>query len=286
MAATDFNIRQAISEGVLTARNMALPTAPYYLIAGLIAGALLVFDHAFSTNEITTIIAYLVEIILTCMVAVVFYRLAVDEGQPGEKIVRNTRNLFLAMALVSILFGIVLFLLLLFFSIFSGILLATTGFDPVAVENDPALWGDEVSRLLGSPAGLVLSILVLMALAGLFWLSARLVLYGVTTVVSGRIRVFQTWGWTRGAGLGITIAGSVMVFLPLVLAILVALFLESAVTGTSLLEESVLSVPQNIMVEVGTLVLSWPIFLLGHGFAVAVYNQLCPELLDVEEAFG
>ena len=30
----------------------------------------------------------------------------------------------------------------------------------------------------------------------------------------------------------------------------------------------------------------YPVFLLGHGFAVAVYRQLSPELVDVEDAFG
>ncbi len=286
-----FNGRQAIGEGSKLARQLALSTMPYYLIACLISVALYTASAYFFMPPLVDYTVYIVELALSCMVTVVFYRLAVEVGNPARKLIRDTRNLFWASVLVGLLYLILIFIIALFLMLFSGILLAISGFDPSQADNgssaaNPApqdlFYSEAIDEVLFSPSGVILALLVSVAVGGLAWLAARLVLFGIVTVVSGRIRIFQTWAWTGGAARNIAWSSGFMVVLPFLISVMALYLLDAQLSPT---DEG--APWQSVLIfNLIAYILYWPAMLLGHGYAVAVYNQLCPELLDIDEAFG
>lgn len=276
-----FSKREALKQTYATARMLALPILPYFLVAASVVIALYTVSAVMSGGSTPDFLIGLVELILISSVAVLFYLKALKRSDPAEHLLRDTRNVFFATLLMGLLFGIIGFLLALFFSVFAGILLANDGFDPETFNDDPALIAQQIGAFLQEPAGMIIGALLLVACLALAWLAARLVLYGIATAASGRIRVFETWGWSKQNGFSILLVGLVVSFLPS------AIMLAGILGITHQLETATTSLWQATLInETSRFGLLYPVFLLGHGFAVAVYRQLSPELVDVEDAFG
>lgn len=276
-----FSKREALKQTYASARMLALPILPYFLVAASVVIALYTVSAVMSGGSTPDFLIGLVELILISSVAVLFYLRALKRSDPAEHLLRDTRNVFFATLLMGLLFGIIGFLLALFLSVFAGILLANDGFDPETFNDDPALIAQQIGAFLQEPAGMLIGALLLVACLALAWLAARLVLYGIATAASGRIRVFETWGWSKQNGFSILLVGLVVSFLPsaIMLAGILGITHQLEITTTSLWQATLIN-------ETTRFGLLYPVFLLGHGFAVAVYRQLSPELVDVEDAFG
>ena len=276
-----FSKSEALRATFTFAWEQVLRILPYYLVVCFIVMALSVLNIMTGGGAGRDFLIGLVELILISAVAVLFYLRALKHSQPAEYLLRDTRNVFFATLLVALLFLIVGFLIALFLSVFAGILLANDGFDPAALGDDTAEIAEQIAVFLQQPEGVIIAVLVLISLVALSWLAARLILYGVATAVAGRVRVFETWGWTRQHGVQILLAGFVVSFLPLFIARLANFAIGS--------DGAILRLPlwfMTLVTEGVGFVFYYPVFLLGHGFAVAVYRQLSPELVDVEDAFG
>lgn len=276
-----FSKRDALMESYQVARKLALPLLPYYLVAAGLIVALYVLSTLINAAEAVTFVIDILGIVLMCSIAVMFYLRALQRQDPLANLIRDTTNLFLATLLVALLFSIMGFLHGLFLVVFAGILLVADGFDPEAFEGNNAEITSQITQFLQQPEGFIIGVLLLITLFVLGWLAARLVTFGIATAAFGRIRVFQTWGWTRGHALSLMLTGAVVSLLPFIVMLTASLVVSFQLEDTNLPRWLVQLVDQCVMYT-----LFYPAFLLGHGFAVAVYRQLCTELLDVEDAFG
>ena len=250
---------------------------PLYVLAALISGsaAWVSFLPVAGVLGVTLVATF----VAACAAAVFYQRaLGVSEAtgilQPGAR-------LFLGSLLVQLALLIIAFFCALFLILMGGIFLGTEGFDPEIAAEDPAEFARSLAAILDGPAGWILSLLLLAALAGLAWIALRLLLFGVGTVARGELVIFQTWGWTEGHVAKLALASLVLVVVPWSVAILLATALE----GLLGYEAGVSSVLATFLVEFGASVLAYPVFLLGHGFAVSVFRQLSPDMMDLEGAF-
>lgn len=278
--AKPFSGTLAIAQGVRHARETAMAVLPYYLVAsGVLVGVTLLRKTLVAPDYVALIVTAL-EALLFSAVAAQFYGRATKSD--AISLVRGALRLCSAAMLVLLLFTLLIFLAGFFLSILSGLLLAVEEFDPIAAETDPRVLAGSISQLIVGPGGVILAVLISVMALGMGWLAARLVMFGVATSVAGKVQIFRTWGWTRGHGFRLLASGSLMVAAPFVAAILVNIGIDNVLMAQG-------SVPVSLRIfsiEGLDHLIGWPVFLLGHGFAVAAYEQLSPRLLDVEANFS
>ncbi len=268
------------------------PSAPWVLLYCLASGVFnvlpLLADPASFDVLLYMLAGGLVALVAGVLLSARLYQLALPEAD--RSLPQVAQRLILSNLLVYIAFGIVLFLLGLFFSITAGILIAVSGYDP-SEAGDPADVTTSIVALSSSGAGVVIYLLLAVALAGLIYLSLRLVLYGAATAAEGRPLVFETWGWTRGAVRSLFVVALATHLAPYLAAFVVnsliatAFGLPSAFDFATAVEQPITD-PATAFVwaVIGTLIAS-PGIILGHGMAAAAYRRLAPTGQAAVEAF-
>lgn len=283
--ANGFSKRGALKDGWALARRSASATLPYYLIAAVILIALTLIEGEISPPDYVLLLLIVLQTLLFSAVSARFYLSAM--GTKGERdFVRDPARLFLATLLMAFLFAIILFLIGLFLVLLSGIMLGLEGFDPEAAQGDAGGFDQTMIAIMGGPSGIVLALLIVVSSLAIGWLAARLTLFGVATIAAKQIRVFRTWSWTKGHGVDLVIAGLLAVIVPNVIVVIGYIGMEVVLSGRSFLDVYELDAWQTLTLEAFHFAIAWPVFLLGHGYAVAAFRQLNPEMLDVEAAFG
>ncbi|WP_300379484.1 hypothetical protein [Henriciella sp.] len=279
-------------------KSIAWPTAPGLLLfATAVAGQSWFNRLAAAGGQLTLLwmAVGLVTIFVGCCWSADMYRKLLPEAGRNGLFV-DAGRLFLANLAVYGLYFILIFLLTLFFSIFAGILIGTTGYDPSETpESSQAVW-ESMRALSDSGGAAVLYLLLFVALAGLVWLGLRLFVFGVATVAENRMTIFRSWSWTSRHASRIALLWVMLQLLPwIVLTLLASGLLQLSGVETVFSFYAVGELPSEAqglapwqvaaLTGVATLVLA-PFYWLGHGLAVALYQRLAPTRVDAETTFG
>ncbi|QYJ00028.1 hypothetical protein KUV46_11835 [Thalassovita mediterranea] len=278
------------------ARTVAIPTLP-----GLLLMAAAVFAQSYVNrlaNEGGEPVFYwfamglLVIFVGSFWSATMYRKLLPEAGTSG--VFGDASRLFLANLAVYGLYFILLFLITLFFSIFAGVLIDASGYDP----SQSGQAADEVWRsidaLSGSGAAIILYLLLLVSAGALIWLGLRLFLFGAATIAERHVTIFRSWPWTAKHVSKLALLWVGVQLLPwLVLSLIASVVLHAGGIMTVI---SVYAPPPQSAEALGDfefaglaalafLILA-PFYWLGHGLAVALYQRLAPTRVDAETTFG
>lgn len=284
------------ADAVANARTVAVSTAPGLVLFCAAMGAQAYFNEL-ANHGGNLLLLWLVVSQLTlfvgCFWSADMYRKLLPEAGT-RRVIGDAWRLFLANVAVYALFFIICFLLTLFFSIFAGILIGTSGYDPSQnVDPTEAVW-QSIDALAGTGGAAVLYILLLIAAAGLVWLGLRLFLFGAATVAAGQITIFSSWPWTKRHVARIALLWLALQAVPWLVLTLIAsgvLHLAGINTVYSLVAGAQSAAPELpvwyicAMTAIATFVTA-PFYWLGHGLAVALYQRLSPIRVDAETTFG
>lgn len=117
---------------------------------------------------------------------------------------RDEMNLAGVLACLAFLFFIVAMVAIMVIGFALAALLARSGVDAAALQAVPP--NEAMTRLgaaLGADGMFVFFSLLSVLIVFVLWISARLVLAYPATVAEGRMRIFDTWAWTKGAALAV-----------------------------------------------------------------------------------
>ncbi|WP_018147529.1 hypothetical protein [Henriciella marina] len=221
------------------------------------------------------------------------YRRLLPEAGTGSALTDAVR-LFVANLAVYSLFFILLFLLTLFFSIFAGVLIDASGYDPAAAGQSPDEVWRSMEALSSSGAAVILYMLLVVASGALIWLGLRLFLFGPATIAERHVTIFRSWPWTSRHVARIALLWVSLQLVPwLVLSLIASLLLHAGGMATII---SVYAAPPGAadalgdvefagLTGVAVLILA-PFYWLGHGLAVALYQRLAPTRVDADMTFG
>jgi len=279
---------------------MIAPTFLWFLLFAGVTVAFGLYDEysnlAYSPGLIAllALAGILLGLASSCAWAVSVYRRLLPRVSQNS-FAADTSKLVVANILVILVFVLVAFMIGLFLVIFSGIMIVASGYDPSG--RDAADISGSIAALQASGGIWLIYALSAVGMVVLVWFGLRLILYGVATVIQGRVIVFRSWGLTKGAAVKIALLAALFVGVPFVLLMLAnettahMLGLETwwAEGGFSF-EESATPVTGGILQST----LGWglaalyqlPVFLLGHSLAAALYRRLGPETVDAEGTFG
>ena len=289
------------ADAAANARRVILPTLPGLVLFAVAMGAQSWFNGLAADGGSFTLLwlcVSLMTVFVGCFWSADMYRKLLP-GEGGQSLFVDTGRLFAANLAVYGLYFILGFLLTLFFSIFAGILIGTTGYDPSSeAASSEAVW-QSIEALNTSGGAVVLYVLLLAAALGLVWLGLRLFLFGAATVGEGRMTIFRSWGWTRGHVLKIAALWALLQLLPwIVLWALATGLLHVAGAGTvfsvatagsgEALSEAIIRpgpLAQATLNALATLLMA-PVYWLGHGLAVSLYRHLGQQAVDADTAFG
>lgn len=192
--------------------------------------------------------------------AAAYQRLLGVEG----KVLRSAWQLMLAWFLVAVIAAIIVTFLLLFFSLIGsslGVVSAERGQDIT----------DMAAQMRDSGTFYPLFGLFILTLLGVFWFSARMMLFAAATVAQGSVHVFRTWAWTKGAFLRLAFGLIVFVLLP----VLAALYVAHGVLGLLPATESLaMMAVQSAAVHAAAMV---PVVWVSHGFTAFVLSEILPK---------
>ncbi len=296
----DIKIRPVMRETIDGAVAMIAPTFLWFLLYASVASAIGLYqEYGYMFADLSllagsSIIWILAGLLVSCAWAVSVYQ-GLLPGSSKNTVAVDTGKLLVANLLVILVFILVAFMIGLFLVIFSGIMIAASGYDPSG--SDAADISGSIAALQASGGIWMIYAISAVGLAILIWFGVRLILYGAATVAQGRVIVFQSWGLTKGATLKIALLTVLFVGVPLAL-MAVANEATAHVLGLKTLwsevgisfEESATPVTGGILQSVMAWGLSalyqMPVFLLGHSLAAALYRRLGPETVDAEVTFG
>jgi hypothetical protein len=278
------------------ARSVAFPTLPGLLLFALAVGAQSWINQL--AQEGGEPVFYwlgmgLVTIFTGCFWSATMYRCLLPEAGT-QSVFSDATRLFLANLSVYGLFFIILFLLTLFFSIFAGVLINASGYNPSETGQSPDEVWQSVEALSNSGGAAILYGLLLIALTALVWLGLRLSLFGVATVAERHMTIFRSWPWTSQHVLRLALLWVSLQLVPwLILSLLASAVLHLG--GISTVFAFYLGAPSvagpvepvvfGALAAAATLVFA-PFYWLGHGLAVALYQRLAPNRVDAETTFG
>lgn len=285
-------------EALVNARAVALPTLPGLILFAAAMGAQSWFNGLASDGSsfmLMWMCVSLMTVFVGCFWSADMYRKLLP-GTGGPALFVDAGRLFLANLAVYGLYFIIGFLLTLFFTIFSGILIGAAGYDPSdAGDGTEAVW-QSIEALSNSGGALVLYGLLMLAAAGLVWLGLRLFLYGAATVGESRLTIFRSWPWTRGQVWRIGLVWLVLQLVPWIVLTIIAsglLHLGGVDTVFSFTTAgqagpdgaAAPAAIHAVLTGAATLILA-PFYWLGHGLAAALYRHLAPGRVDAETTFG
>lgn len=295
-AVSSLSTSSLMRDTLASARKVSVATLPALLLFCIAVGVQSYFNTLASQGGqlvFLWVLSGIVTIFIGCFWSADMYRKLLPEaGTRG--VLADALRLLVANLAVYGLYFLLLFLLTLFFSIFAGVLIGSAGYDPSdAPTSTEAVW--QSMRALSSSGGaVVLYLLLLLAAAALVWLGLRLMLFGAATVAERNLVIFRSWSWTSGHAARIALLWAFLQLIPWLVLTLVATGVMYTMGFESVFSpftggEQGLSQAQHLMralaVGLGTLVTA-PVYWLGHGLAVAIYQRLAPNRVDADTTFG
>ncbi|MAP94225.1 MAG: hypothetical protein CMK07_04665 [Ponticaulis sp.] len=156
------------------------------------------------------------------------------KGVAGLQLGPDEGRLYIA----HVMFYFVLFLLGLIATVLVSILtapvIAMLVPDIGAVAEDQAAFQQLAEEFSRTPTGIALSILFLgLVSLPLLYMSARLVTFPAATLAEKRVRIFDTWAWTKGEVWRV-IAAMIFTLAPLLVLTASGVFIASALTGITM----------------------------------------------------
>jgi len=290
MTNADLSFGSVFKESLTGARAVIVPSLPWLMLFAFVAGyrawlsAGLVGSQANFAIDVGLLLCTLYA---GCLFSAVIYKRLLPEA--GSKLRSAALRLTLANLLLYMAVLIILFILALFLSIFSAVMVGLTDYDPSKA--DPSEVASSLAALQESGTIWPLYVLLGASIVGMVWFALRMIVFGAATVAAGKVTVFQSWPWTKRHVL--TILGPAIVLQVVVFAVLFvageALTKALGVPSTFMLtfeRESTLSFEfgevERTLDQIGigtairTLMLA-PFWWLGHALAVVLYRRLAPE---------
>ncbi len=293
MTVSSLSTSSITADTLQNAKTVAVPTLPGLLLYCMaIAGQSYFNTLADQGGRFVFLWACvgMVTVFVGCFWSADMYRKLLPEAGTGP-VTRDAIRLFLANLAVYSLFGLIGFLLMLFFMLLAGSLIGASGFDPSeASPGQDAVW-QSISALSASGGAVVLYVLLFVAAASLAWLGLRLILFGVATVAERHVTIFRSWPWTSRHVARIALLWLFLQVLPwLVLTLVASALMHAAGMSTIFSFYGDTGSPPSewlaaIIMAAATLV-SAPFYWLGHGLAVALYQRLSPNRVDADTTFG
>jgi hypothetical protein len=295
MSSTSLRTGAIARETLANAQALILPTLPGLLLfAAAVAGQSWI--NRLATEGGQTVFYWMamgvVTIFVGCFWSATMYRRLLPEAGT-RSVMADAIRLFLANTAVYGLFFIIGFLLTLFFSLFSGVLIATSGYDPSEGSSPDEVWRS-VEALSNSGGAMVLYALLIVAASALVWLGLRLFLFGVASVAERHLTIFRSWPWTDKHVARIALLWVSLQLVPWLILSLVASGVLHAGGFDTVFSFYVGPQPDGsaasditfaALSAVSTLLFA-PFYWLGHGLAVALYRRLAPNRVDAETTFG
>ncbi|MEM5517817.1 hypothetical protein WNY37_12740 [Henriciella sp. AS95] len=295
-AASSMRFDTVARDAFAMARRVMLPTAPALLLFAVAVGIQSYFNTIANHGGQLVFLwmtTGLITIFVGCFWSADMYRRILPEAGT-RSVISDAIRLFLANLAIYGLYFVLLFLLTLFFSIFAGVLIGSTGYDPSeTLDSSQAVW-ESIRALSSSGGAVVLYLLLLLAAAGLVWLGLRLFLFGVATVAERDLTIFRSWPWTSKHVSRIALLWVFLQLIPWLVLTLVATGVMYAMgfeavfsfyTGAAEDAEMSQSVMRAVATGLATLVTA-PFYWLGHGLAAALYQRLAPNRVDADTTFG
>lgn len=283
---------QIFRETIAGARRVVVPSLPWLFLFAFAAGyrdwsgVAMPDTQAFLLLDLLILLGV---IYAGCLFSAVMYKQLLPEATWPLRALAlrlGLANLSLYMATI-----IIVFILALFLSIFSGVMVGLSDYDPS--NTDPTDITQSLAALYESGAIWPLYILLFAAIAGLCWFAVRMILFGAGTAVQGQVIVFQSWGWTKTHVAKITGLVFVLQVAVFIVFFVCAEWLTQAIgypstTVITLTQESTLSLDFGDPDDVGISALQYgigtairvlilaPFWWLGHALAAALYKRLAP----------
>jgi len=296
MTASTLQTASISRDALANARAVAFATLPgLFLLAAAVAGQTYVNRLAQAGGEpffYWTLLGAVV-IFTGSFWSATMYRRLLPEAGTGSTM-RDTIRLFAANLAVYALFAILIFLLMLFFSIFSSVLIDASGYDPSQSGQSAGDIWRSVEALSDSGAAIILYALLVIAAGALVWLGLRLFLFGAATVAERHVTIFRSWPWTSKHVARIALLWVGLQLIPWLVLSLVASLVLHVGGGTVIV--SVYALPPGAGAELGDaafaglvgmcVFLLAPYYWLGHGLSAALYQRLSPNRVDADMTFG
>ncbi|MEO0549248.1 MAG: hypothetical protein AAFZ91_04950 [Pseudomonadota bacterium] len=290
MTNADMSLGSIFKESLDGARAVIVPSLPWLALFAFVAGYRAWTSAGLAGSQASLAVEaglFLCLLYVGCLFSAVMYKRLLPET--GSKLRSIALRLSLANLLLYMAVLIILFILALFLSIFSGVMVGLTDYDPSNA--DPSEIASSLAALQESGTIWPLYILLAASIAGMVWFALRMIVFGAATVAAGKVTVFQSWAWTKRHVL--KILGLAIVLQALVFAVLFAageaLTNALGVPSTLLLtfeRESTLQFEFGEaertldQIGIGTAIRTFllaPFWWLGHALAVALYRRLAPE---------
>ncbi|WP_084419453.1 hypothetical protein [Henriciella litoralis] len=295
MSSTSLRTGSIAKESLANAQAVILPTLPGLLLfAAAVAGQSWI--NRLATQGGQTVFYWMamgtVTIFVGCFWSATMYRHLLPEAGT-RSVMADAIRLFLANTAVYGLFFIIGFLLTLFFSLFSGVLIAASGYDPSETGSPDEVWRS-VEALSDSGGAMVLYALLIIAVCALVWLGLRLFLFGVASIAERHLTIFRSWPWTAKHVARIALLWVSLQLVPWLILSLVASGVLHAGGFDTVFSFYVGPQPDGsaasdltfaLLSAISTLLFA-PFYWVGHGLAVALYRRLAPNRVDAETTFG
>lgn len=252
-----------VSDSLARTRALIVPSLPYAVLFAVACGVLvwaagvLPEDGAgffpFAGLALLTLFAH-------SLFSVSMYMAALDLD--AQLLVRAWK-LSLAWILVLVIAAIGASMIILFFALIGASLGVVSGESGQEIT-------DMAAQMREGGTFWPLFIVFLLTLFGVFWFAVRMMTFAAATSARGRVHVFRTWAWTKGAFSRLGPAMFGLVAVPIGVLTLIATWGVSAIIPVAQT-----TVETGVCAALFMFILS-PSAWLGHGFAAAVFAALAP----------
>ena len=279
---SDLNLARAITDSARSGFGALVATLPFAFLYCLVAGLGGAVVQTQAGGVWAGLIALTAVLIAGASWSAAMYRRLMPETD--QSIASTARLLSVANALVYMLFGLLVFILMLALFLITLMLAVGSGYDMSADQTESMETSLELLRTSGAIWIWYAIIAAIVSVLG--WFAVRLLVFGAATVETGAVRVFQTWGWTKGRLVTLSLASTALIALPFMLVMAAQLPLAALVgepmgwapwaVGLEVAEiEAAPFANVALFWGVSAAIATVPIA-LGHGLAVQVYRVVKP----------
>lgn len=279
---SDLNLARAITDSARSGIGALVATLPFALLYCVVAGLVGAVVQTQAGGGWGALIALTAVLVAGAVWSSAMYRRLMPEI--GASLALGARLLGVANALIYMLFGLLVFILMLALFLITLMLAVGSGYDMSADQTESMETSLELLRTSGA---IWIWYAIIAAIVGVLgWFAIRLLVFGAASVDAGAVRIFQTWGWTKGRLVTLALATSVLIVIPFLLVAAAQLPLAVA------LGEPMGWAPWAVGYGVseiqaasfGNITAFWGIsaalatvpIAFGHGLAVQVYRAVKP----------
>jgi hypothetical protein len=281
---SDLTLTRVISDSARSSTGALIATLPfaflYCLVAGL-GGAVVQTQAGGGWAGFAALVAILIAGALWS--AALYGRLMPDSKR---ELMRGTRVLSIANALVYMLYGLLGFILMLALFLITLMLAVGSGYDMSADQTES--FETSLNLLRASGAIWIWYALIAATVGVLGWFAVRLLVFGAASFDAGAVRIFQTWGWTKGRVAAFLVPVSVLVVGPFMVVGAAQLPLAAALGEPMGWAPWAVGYGVADIAEVAfaNIAIFWALsaamaaipIALGHALAVQVYRAVRPKL--------